>query len=171
MQLKPFKITIEGTYCEVPHPDRLIKLCDDSETQDEQLKLTDIDTMVICNEVLCKITRRLQSVMTKQEIKKQQKNFDRFHLGVVTGKEKLKDIKIEISGNYCEGFKVGRIIRYNLTMLSDSQTNILLYEAICLMRNNLSKTMTRDELSEIANKFMIFNFGMLKGEEPFILRD
>lgn len=166
--LKPFKISIEGKYCEVPHKDRLIMLYNDSEKNiAPELELTPVDVMVICHEICCFIKRRLQSVMTKEEVQKQGRNFDRYFFGTPTGKEKLKEIKILIKGDYCEEFCDERNMTYTIDALSESQANIILYDLICTMRNNLATTMTRDELTALAEKYKIENFGMLKNEIPF----
>ncbi len=168
--LKPFSISIEGQYCEVPHKDRLIMLQNDSENEIPELELDNIDIMVICHEISCFIKRRLQLVMTKEEIQKQGRNFERYFFGNPTGKEKLKDIKILIRGNYCEEFHLDRNLTYTIDALSESQANIILYDIVCTFRNQLAETMTREELTAIAKKHKIENFGMLEGEVPFELR-
>lgn len=170
--LKPFKLTIEGKFCEVPHKDRLFKLYDDSENDiADDLKLTSVDAMVICHEISCFIKRRLQLVMTTQEAKSQGKKFERYHFGKSTGKETLVDFKILISGFYCEDFREGRKLEYKLESMTEGRANLMLYEIVCVYRNQLATTMTREQLTEIAKKHNIQNFGMLEGEVPFDIRD
>lgn len=171
-QLKPFKITIEGKFCEAPHKDRLFMLYDDSDKNlSDELKLDSIDVMVICHEISCFIKRKLQKVMTNEEIKNEAKKFNRYHFGKSTGNEKLVDFKISISGFYCEDFREGRKLEYKLESLTEGRANLMLYEIVCVFRNELSKTMSRQELTNIAIKHKIENFGMLEGEVPFDIRD
>lgn len=170
--LKPFKLTIEGTFCEVPHKDRLFMLYDDSDKNiSNELKLNSVDVMVICHEISCFIKRRLQSVMTNEEMKNQGRKFERYHFGKSTGNEKLIKFIIHISGNYCEVFKVGRNLEYKLEGITEGRANLMLYETVCMLRNELSKVMTREELTNVAKQHNILNFGMLEGEVPFDIRD
>ena len=167
-ELKPFIINIEGKYCEVPHKDRKILLYDDSdENIEDEKKLTLIDNMIICHEVLCNLKRKMQKVMTSSEMKNHARNYERYHFGKSNGNEKLRDVKIHIEGVYCEEFDINRKIKYNFEMLPDGQAIYVLVEVVCVIRNKLAKTMTREQLAEIAVKHEIYDFGMRKEEEPF----
>jgi len=170
-ELKPFTINIEGKYCEVPHEDRKLMLYNDSdENLEDKEKLTMVDILIICHEVLCNLKRKMQKVMTKSEMKNHSRNYERYHFGKSTGNEKLKEVKILISGVYCEEFNIERNIHYKFDMLPDGQAIFVLVEVICVIRNTLSETMTREQLAEIAVKHEIYDFGMRKEEEPFETR-
>jgi len=168
MDLKRFKLEVKGKYCDAPHSDRLMVLNIDDLDADNLL--TDIDVLVICNEISCTINRRLKSVMTNDEFEKMDDMYHNFHFGYVDETAKLKDINICISGTYCEEINPKRNLEYTLGGLSEIRASIVLFEVMCVLRNNLSKTMSRMELSHIAEKFKIYNFGMTEDEEPFVTR-
>src|SRR5271154_4807059 len=95
--LKPFKINIEGMYCEVPHKDRKLMLYNDSdESLEDEKKLTMVDIMIIVHEILCNIKRKMQRVMTTSDMKNHTRNYERYHFGKSNGNEKLKEVKINI---------------------------------------------------------------------------
>jgi len=170
-ELKPFLINIEGTYCEVPHKDRKMLLFNDSdESLEDAEKLTMIDILIICHEVLCNLKRKMQKVMTNSEIKNHSRNYERYHFGKSTGKEKLKTVGIQISGVYCDEFNIDRKIQYTFDLLPDGQAIFVLVEIVCFIRNKLAETMNRAELSELAVKHEIHDFGMRADEEPFETR-
>lgn len=166
--LKPFKVSIEGTYCDVPHEDRRMEVYVDS--LDKENPITDVDLLVITNEICCFVRNKLRRVMKPKEFKQLEKKFETFHFGNVTEKSVLRQAKLVIMGKYCEDFHEERKLTYHMESLTEGQAWILLYETLCGLRNNLDKTMTREDLHEIATKFNIQNLGMLNDEMPFVTR-
>lgn len=108
--------------------------------------------------------------MTNSEIKNHSRNYERYHFGKPTGKEKLKTIGIQISGVYCDEFNIDRKMQYTFDLLPDGQAIFVLVEIVCFIRNKLAETMNRAELSELAVKHEIHDFGMRADEEPFETR-
>jgi len=166
--LKPFKLEISGDFCDVPHPDRKMLLFVDGEEKGNEL--TTIDVLVICHEICINIRNRLQKIMPKSEQKEQGKKFDKYFFGKVTDKDKLRKVKIIITGIYYEEFTPERYLKYTIDNLTEGQANLILFDTVCVARNQLLETMTRDEISDIAEKHKIYNFGMVKNESPFATR-
>lgn len=167
--LKQFKLSIEGTYCDVPHEDRKMEVFVD--TVDKDNPITDIDILIICNEICCFIRNKLRKSMKPKEFAELEKKFEKFHFGGVTEKSVLRQAKMTIWGYYCEEKHPERKLNYSLESLTEGQAQILLYEILSSMRNKLSETMTREQLHDVAIKFNIQNLGMLKDEMPFVTRD
>ncbi len=154
-----FKIRIDGLFCAVPNKHRTMELTVDNN------EITDRELLIILNEAMCKMTLDKRRV-TKFDNKK----FEQFHLGKRDDKAKTTPIKIEIFGKYSDEPNPERIILVKNNTLFWDDFGIVMYENLCLTRNRLSETMSREDMSKLADKYKIHNLGMLPDEDPFETR-
>lgn len=169
--LKPFVITIRGLYCPVKHPRRIIEYV----ISEDDGKITDTDVLIILHETLCFFKREMiVDIPVNQRNEFVQKTalaLKRFLTEEGAG-DSLKYFELIIKGNFSEKRHPERSIQIKDTKaLNDIELFIVLYEGFCRLRNILSKSIGRKQLTKIAHKHNIYNFGMRKDEQPFETRD
>ena len=173
MEFKNFILEITGKYCNVPHPDRKIFIYNGLENEEVTAEdtLTNTETMLVIHEVSCNLKKKLHDVMNKKDLKALGDRFEKYYFGEVTEKSVLKDFSIVIRGRYNDIANSGRIVIVDDkdNKLSSGETSMVLYDIVCNLRNLLSQTMSRDEMADLAEKHKIFNFGMMRNEEPFVV--
>ena len=177
--MKVIKIDIQGTYCAVPHSSRRIMIYDGDRSKfiRDDDDLTDLEVFLIIHECCANLKNKLIKVMKKKEITELARRFQRYHnydyLNQPSLTDKLKDFSIKITGKYNEVPNSGRIIILDTgNVLTEGEVSNVLYESVCNLRNHLNteKGMTREELTDLANKHNIHGFGMRSDETPFVNR-
>lgn len=163
--IKKFEIIIGGKFCPVPHPERVITI----DLKDTDESFTDKDMFVVIHEVLYEMKRTTSYAKPVIAAAAMDRRLDRYHLSEYKN-EKLSDIKINISGFYCEDKNPNREIIVNTkgNTIDQFDIMIILFETLCNLRNHLD--MTSEQMDEFACRFNIHNFGMRKGESPFVAR-
>lgn len=164
---KKVDIEIKGKFCEVPHDDRIIELYDCSDSCD----LTDIDVFIVIHECSCNLKNKMNKVMRYAEMKSFMKRCEKYFIGTPNLKSKLKEFSIKITGEYNELPNPNRkLVMSNDGTLTNGEIHMVLYDLLCVLRNQLSKTISRKDLSILAEKHNINGLGMRFDEDPFVTR-
>lgn len=170
-QLIPFKIKIHGKHSDMPHPFRIVKI------EVEPVDFDDLKLMVVLYNCFNKVkTEYLEGFPEEDRNNEMQRIaglFTDYHIG--TKRKSLINIEIEILGLYCENPHPERYLVFHIIKgeygLKGSSMQVLMYEMLCVLRNKISKNMSRKELAIFAQKYNISSLGMLPEEKPFVTRD
>lgn len=157
---------IEGQHADTPHSDRRI------EVVIMEGEIDDVKLFVILHNMFGVIRDGLRDIFGQEKLNDVKQMFIDYHLGEHSNM--VVDCKIEIEGTFVEENEPiwQPVFSFNSrTALKPKSLLVILYEILCNLRNQISKTTSREEMQLMAKKYNIFDFGMMAGEEPFVTRD